>query len=95
MRTAYETRVIVETRRGSLRSQAISGTRAIVEGVGLIYVRSAADVRWNAEAGRAEVFAFGEWLQVSDLGIADWAADEGLDWRRADGVIVPARGPEA
>lgn len=81
---------ITAAKIGALRANAITSVRAITADVGLLWVSSATDVRFNAMTGRPELRAAGVWCPLNDAGIDTWGVEEGLPW---DGQITPAPAP--
>lgn len=75
---AFDARVITETRIASLRSRAIRDVRCITAECGLCYVQRADDLRWDDASHTAQVRIGGVWLQITPLGLQDWAQAERL-----------------
>lgn len=75
---AFDARVITETRISSLRSRAIRDVRCITAECGLCYVQRADDLRWDDASHTAQARIGGVWLQITPLGLQDWAQAEHL-----------------
>lgn len=76
----FTTQQVVTTKACALRCRAILEARAITAALGIVFIQNADHIRYNPETGNGEVCFCGDWLPITDLGMAAWAAEEGLDW---------------
>lgn len=76
----FSTEQVVNTKAAALRTRAILEVRAITQGVGIVFIQDANEIRYNADSDNGEVRVAGVWLPLTDLGMAAWAGEEGLEW---------------